>query len=128
MGSDLRLKLKVGSGTPAREIRHKGTCLILIGKSDRSSGCLREDRTVLLGNRDGGNMIRLTHRHKDIALYVIVDDTRSSTCQLCLQSLILKCIFTTAYQGDLALQLILGEGGVICLHTNAGNSDVFKGL
>ena len=73
-------------------------------------------------------MIGLTHRHKYITLYVVVDDTSRRTCKLCLKCLVLKCILTSANESDLALQFILGERSVICLHTNTGDRDVFKGL
>ena len=71
---DFGFKFERGRRTPTREVGHKRTCKI--GRVYRHStrSLFGEFFAVVFGYRYGGNVRRLTHRHRNIAFDVIVNN------------------------------------------------------
>ena len=108
MRGDLRLKMKVGSGAPAGEITHEGTGNVVVIKLNGSAGKRRHSVTLVLTDRDNGNLEVITNCHGDISKNVVVYYDSSCTCLIGELNLLLEGDIATAYESDLAVYVNAG--------------------
>ena len=123
MCGNLGLKSKAGSGTPGREVRHEGTCLVGEVKHDLTCLVLRHLFTLVSTDRNNGDLKIVTNRHGNGTNDVVVNNNTCSACLTSVLYLLLEGDVTTLYECDLALHL---KAGIVDLVAVSGNGYVLE--
>ena len=120
---DFGLELKVGSGTPAGEITHKGTCFVGNVEYYRTGCGHCHNVTLILTDGDCRNFGIVTNGHTEFAKYVVVYDYGNCACLVSELDLFLEGDVATANKCYLALQV---KACIVNCVTETGNGNVLK--
>ena len=124
---DFRLKFEVGCGTPAGEVGHKGTREVCRADCQRAFAPGSQHRTVVLTDGDGRYVLRLTHTHQNVAVYIVVDYTCDCAVTLCQHCLVFKGVVATLDDGNFTLKFACNHCETAC-RARTGNGYVPEGF
>ena len=125
MRGNFGFEFKVGIGSPAGEVGHEGSGLVVRTYHERARRTFGKRASVRLAYRNGGYVIGFTDGHAYVAFDVVVNYTSDGAGIFGLQRLVFECVVAAADKSYLALDV---DVGIVDPEAYAGNGDIFESV